>query len=200
MNRPAELTNFYQAAKQAALANSPPGSPAEIATMRIFSALETPTSLALGTPSENSPAYAHLSDALDEATTHCSSIRDLSHALRALAPLLSWQRRPNAQSQGKHFYDGHANATIVGPAGIEPRSDAVIGVSLVAPNVWYPEHNHPPEEIYVVMSEGDWYREEKGWYTPGMGAVVYHQPWVTHAMRSSGKPLLAVWCLWTGVS
>ena len=198
MNRPRELINFYQAAKQAALARSQPGSAAETAAEKIFSALETQASITPGTPCHNLPAYSYLPDALDEAATHDVSIRNLSHALKALAPLLSWQRRPNALSEGKHFYDGHANTTIVGPTGLEIRSDAVIGVSLVAPNVSYPKHNHPPEEIYVVMSQGDWYRDGKGWYAPGMGTVVYHRPWVTHAMRSREKPLLAVWCLWAG--
>lgn len=198
MNRPIELINFYQAVKQTALANTQIGSEAELAATKIFTALETPAALTAGTPSSDLPANAYLCDALNEAASDCSSVRNLSHALGALTPLLNWQRRPNAETQGEHFYNGHANTTIVGPEGIEPRSDAIIGVSLVAPNIWYPEHNHPPEEIYIVMSEGDWYREGKGWYTPGLGTIVYHPPWVTHAMRSSAKPLLAVWCLWAG--
>lgn len=198
MKRPDTLTNFLDAAKQAALAHSQPGSDAEAAAKRIFDALKNPVALVEGKPSAELPGYAHLPTALSNAALGPSPIGNLSAALGALAPILSWQRRANAEAEGERFYDGHANTTIVGPEGIEPRSDVIVGISLVAPDIEYPHHNHPPEELYIVMSEGDWYHEEKGWYTPGIGAVVYHQPWITHAMRSVQQPLLAVWCLWTG--
>ena len=198
MERPQTLTNFLEAAKQAALATVPTGSDAETAANRIFNALEKPAELVEAEPSTELPAYAHLPTALSNAALGPHPIRNLSTTLGALAPGLSWQRRANAETDGESFYDGHANTTVIGPHGIEPRSDVIIGVSLVAPGVRYPQHNHPPEELYIVMSEGDWYREGRGWYTPGIGAVVYHQPGITHAMRSSQQPLLAVWCLWAG--
>lgn len=56
------------------------------------------------------------------------------------------------------FRDGHVNATIAGPEGLEIRRDVWIGViiSLMAPHMRYPDHRHPPEEIYVVLSDGQW--------------------------------------------
>ena len=60
----------------------------------------------------------------------------------------------------------------------------------------YVDHQHPPEEIYIVMSDGEWYREGTGWYVPGAGGTVYHPPHVVHAMRAGAVPLLAVWLLW----
>jgi quercetin dioxygenase-like cupin family protein len=87
---------------------------------------------------------------------------------------------------------GHASADIIGPAGHERHDDDVVGVSLLAPGVIYSDHNHPPEEIYVVMTEGEWFNEQAGWYTPGVGRVVYHRPDIVHAMRSANEPLLAI--------
>ena len=198
MQRPDTLARFIDATREAAVASTEPDSDAAVMIERIFAALKAPSSIIETPASEALPAYNHLPDALSNATRGSSAIRTLSEALGGLAPELSWQRRVNAETQGERFYNGHANTIVVGPDGLEQRSDILIGVSLVAPDVWYPEHNHPPEEVYVVMSEGEWYREEAGWYTPGMGSVVYHQPWITHAMRSGSRPLLAVWCLWTG--
>ena len=74
----------------------------------------------------------------------------------------------------------------------------VLGASLLAPGVVYPDHDHPPEEIYLVMSAGDWFNPGAGWYTPGAGGAVHHPPGIVHAMRSGTTPLLAVWCLWPG--
>ena len=198
--RPAQLTTFIEATRQAAWADIDPNTEAGAGAERIFHALETPGNIAEIEASQSLDAYRHLSGALDQAAAGSTDLSNLSDALRGLAPLLRWERRENAETQGERFYAGHANTTIVGPQGLEQRSDVIVGVSLVAPDVWYPEHNHPPEELYIVMSEGDWYREDKGWYTPGKGTVIYHRPWVTHAMRSAEQPLLAVWCLWAGSS
>ena len=117
-----------------------------------------------------------------------------------LEPELRWRRRPGSEAHGTAFHDGHANAEIVGPMGLEQRGDVWFGVSLVAPGVRYVEHRHPPEEIYIVMSEGEWYREGRGWHTPGLGGVVYNPPNVVHAMRAGPVALLALWLLRVGPS
>ena len=100
-----------------------------------------------------------------------------------------------SEAHGRTFHDGHANADIVGPAGLERRSDVMLGASLVAPDVRYVDHRHPPEEVYIVMSEGEWYREGCGWHTPGIGGIVYNPPDAVHAMRAGNRALLAFWLL-----
>ena len=110
-----------------------------------------------------------------------------------LAPL----PRPSALSS-RNSMDGHANATIVDPEGLEIRRDAWISVSLMAPHMRYPDHRHPPEEIYVVLSDGQWRQASDPWHEPGIGGLVYNPPNVVHAMRSTERPLLALWFLWTG--
>ena len=54
------------------------------------------------------------------------------------------------------------------------------------------------EEIYLVLSAGQWFNHAAGWYTPGAGGAVHHPPAIVHAMRAGPAPLLAVWCLWLG--
>jgi hypothetical protein len=39
----------------------------------------------------------------------------------------------------------------------------------MAPNTRYPDHRHPPEEIYVVLSGGQWRQASGPWYEPGIG-------------------------------
>ena len=93
------------------------------------------------------------------------------------------------------FYDGHANAMVAGPGGLEERGDVWIGLSLLAPHVLYPEHSHPPEEVYVALSPGAWWNAGMDWTEPGIGGLVYNPPGIPHTMRSGPKPLLAIWCL-----
>jgi len=87
---------------------------------------------------------------------------------------------------------------IVGPNGIERRDDLLIGVSLLAPNVRYPDHTHPPEETYLVLSEGSFRQNDGAWFEPGIGGTFYNPPGIGHAMRSGEAPLFAVWLLCTG--
>ena len=84
---------------------------------------------------------------------------------------------------------------LVGPGGFEEREDVMVGVSLVAPHVTYPDHSHPPEEVYLVLSEGEWWNTAMGWVHPGPGGLVYNPPGITHAMRAGDAPLLALWFL-----
>ena len=89
---------------------------------------------------------------------------------------------------------------IVGPGGLESRNDVHIGVSLLAPNVRYPDHNHAPEEVYLVLSPGRFQHGEFGWFEPGIGGTLYNEPNIRHAMASDEAPLFALWLLWTGMS
>ena len=141
------------------------------------------------------PTLDHLPFAIRNAQSGPPEIRALANCLQEIAGELPWyQRQEPALSD---FMRGHANAFIIGPNGLEQRSDIVVGVSLLAPKIEYPDHNHPPEELYVVMSEGDWRQNDNPWHAPGLGGFVCNPANITHSMRSGSKPLLAIWCLWT---
>jgi len=94
--------------------------------------------------------------------------------------------------------DSHADAAIVGPEpdALEQRSDVRVAISLMALGITYPDHRHLPEEVYIVLSEGEWRQESAPWRTPGIGGIVYNPHDIVHAMRSSrSSSLLAIWCL-----
>ncbi|WP_395022628.1 dimethylsulfonioproprionate lyase family protein [Dongia sp.] len=135
------------------------------------------------------PVRFPICDLLDEALVLSTP---LNAAVREIAADLTWYRRPGGDER---FQQSHANTMLVGPNGLEPREDLWIGATLLAPHTDYPVHHHPPEEIYLVLSEGDWWREGTGWFTPGIGGTLYNQPNVRHAMRSHARPLFALWAL-----
>ena len=195
MKRSDALSRFLDAARNTLCALVESGTPAGDAAERIFGALAASTGTIVRSEAEAPPACQYLSAALDRARG-VASIASLAAAFSDLAPELAWRGRPGAEAHGEEFSEGHANTLIVGPGGLEQRDDVLVGASLVAPGVRYVDHHHPPEEIYIVMSGGEWYREGKGWYVPGAGGTVYHPPNVVHAMRAGSAPLLAVWTLW----
>lgn len=195
--RATHLQHFIEAAHNAIAARVKPGEPAGAACRRIFMALETGHARQAPHRPEPPRAWTHLQGALAAASS-AGPAAALANALAAIEPQLCWQRRPGAEDVPGNFVDGHANATIVGEGGLEVRGDVRVGVSLLAPHVTYPDHRHPPEELYAVLSPGFWRQDAKPWHEPGPGGVVYNHPNVVHAMRSTSTPLLAVWCLWTG--
>ena len=195
MERSPALSRFLEATGETLSDLVEAGTPAGEAAGRISDALAKSTGTIVPVELDPPSAFRYLDAALDRAA-NAAPIASLAAAFSDLAPELAWRRRPGAEAHGEDFRNGHANAEIVGPGGLERRSDVLVGASLVAPGVRYVDHHHPPEEIYIVMSEGEWYREGRGWYVPGAGSTVYHPPNVVHAMRAGETPLLAVWVLW----
>jgi quercetin dioxygenase-like cupin family protein len=198
IHRASRLQGLLDATREAIAAQGPSLEPAARLADRIF---EAPGRAAPGTGdghADRLPVCVHLAEAMAAARAAAPGVARVADALAAIEPSLQWTRRPNAERAGRHFAVNHANAVIVGPGGLEPRDDVLIGVSLMAPRLQYPDHHHPPEEIYLVLSTGQWRQEARPWREPGPGGVVFNPANVVHAMRSADAPLLAIWCLWTG--
>lgn len=142
------------------------------------------------------PVCRYLEDALSHDMEH-ASLKALVAAFRKVETQLEWRTRPtyDKATASENFMDGHANAMILGPGGVEERKDVWLGVTLMAPNVRYPDHNHAPEEVYLVLSQGDFLQGDRGWFTPGIGGSFYNVPHIRHAMRSGDEPLFAFWAL-----
>ena len=115
------------------------------------------------------PVCRHLATTLEHARRQPGPIDALADAFVVIEPRLTWKVRAGAETLGEQSLDGHANATIMGPEGLEIRRDVWIGVSLMAPHTRYPDHRHPPEEIYVVLSDGQWRQASDPWHEPGIG-------------------------------
>lgn len=196
--RSAPLQNFLACAQSAIAARVGTDTPAARAMARVGAACgdvpvgddrrpEIAAEIAL-------PVCRHLEPAIASLERGPADLVELARALRALAPQMVWRPRASADPI---FTAGHANASILGAEAhaLEQRGDVRIGLSLVAPGVTYPDHHHPPEEVYIVLSGGEWRQNANPWHAPGVGGIVYNPPDIIHAMRAGDEPLLAIWCL-----
>jgi quercetin dioxygenase-like cupin family protein len=192
------LQTFLARAETAMRQGATADGPARAMADRMFAALQVP--LPEGrSAAARPPVCDHLPVALARARAAPGAVGALADAFAAIAPGLCWKARPGAEAHGEAFLHGHANATITGPdEGLEVRPDVRIGVSLMAPRTRYPDHHHSPEEVYIVLSGGEWWQAGGAWHTPGIGGLVHNPPDILHAMRSGDAPLLALWFLWTG--
>lgn len=196
--RSADLRSFLASAEEAILTGRGGGEAARGAAERIFSALRASIGPAGQAGPARLPVCCHLATALTQARREPGPVGALAEAFAVIESRLDWKVRAGAEAHGEGFLNGHANATLIGSEGLEIRSDVWFGVSLLAPQTRYPDHRHPPEEIYVVLSPGEWRQESRPWHEPGIGGLVYNPPNIVHAMRSMEQPLLALWFLWTG--
>ncbi|MDR7127222.1 dimethylsulfonioproprionate lyase family protein [Pseudotabrizicola sp. 4114] len=120
----------------------------------------------------------------------------VADAIAALAPQLHWrQSKSTDDTASAGFLEGHVNTLVLGAAGLEIQHRFAIGLSLVAPQVAYPMHSHPPEELYLLLSPGDFRHDGDGWLALGTGETFYNTPGILHSMRAGQMPLVAIWLM-----
>ena len=161
---------------------------------RIFRALAFADAAEVAPSTARLPVCAHLETAYSLATAAKPGAAASIVPFRAIEPHLRWRRRASQDDPG--FAEAYADADLIGPEGLIRRPDVRIGVSLLAPGMVYPDHSHPPAELYYVLSQGWWRQGDGEWFAPRPGGVVYNPPGILHAMRAAQTPLFAFRCLW----
>ena len=196
--RTVELQMFLNATRDA-LAVSGASTDAMAVVAKIFDKANSVTGTRATPCAVEMPVCEYLENAIEHARTAGGEIRCLADALIDISATLKWVLRPNGENDDDFFKARHANAVVIGADGLEERGDIRIGISLLAPETRYPDHRHPPEEIYTVLSPGEWKQGAQGnFFSPGIGGYVHNAPNIIHGMRSKELPLLAVWSLWMG--
>ncbi len=167
------------------------------AAAKVFRRLSESTGQEIAVAAHRRPVCANLEAVYSGMEALSSPLPELASAFMTLESHLNW-KPSGRQSEDPAFENAHANAMIAGPGGIEQRNDVMIGVSLLAPRTTYPDHSHPPEEVYLAFTAGEWWNAGMDWTEPGPGGLIYNPPGVLHAMRAGAKPMLAVWLLPVG--
>jgi hypothetical protein len=196
MPRTAQLQG-YLTALRAAFDQSDSAPEVMDVVRKAFRALQNEKGLPRTTQPKRLPVCRYLTEAGMSAQKASPALSELVRAFHEVEPEINWVVRtaggPNASD---NWPENHANAMIFGPGGVEERSDVMLGASLLAPNVRYPDHNHRPEEVYMILSPGRFKHGESSWTEPGIGGTFHNVPNVTHAMASDDAPFLAIWTLW----
>jgi hypothetical protein len=194
--RDAALEHLLEVARAAILSRMDAGATAPHATLtRVFEALAARIGGASGDAPARVPACAQLAPALACARGGSPALARVADAFARLEPRLTWRKSVRLADDDSALARGYASAALVGPDGCERRDDIRVGVSLMAPDLQFPDHRHPPAEIYLVLSGGEWRQVDGPWIAPGSGGIVYNPPDIVHAMRARDVPLLAIWFL-----
>lgn len=190
MTRTTEMASFLAEATLALRAAAT--GPALEAAERMIARWQVPT----GQTGRQAPARLPVCDWIGPAVTatEAGPRAGLATAFAGLAGGLVW--KPSGRRGGlPAFAAGHANATVLGPGGLEQSDALLIGATVMAPGVEYPLHSHAPEEVYLSLSPGEWWNEAMDWTDPGPTGAIYNPPGIGHRMRSGTAPFLALWFL-----
>jgi len=87
---------------------------------------------------------------------------------------------------------------IVGPSCRIAREDFRLGLLLLPENIIYPNHQHSPDEVYIVLAgSGEWSLNRGTFDNKTAGNIIDIPSMTIHAMRTSATPALMLWS-WTG--
>lgn len=72
------------------------------------------------------------------------------------------------------------------------------GLLFTAPNEGYPEHSHPPQEMYIMLDgTGSWrFGGNSDYFEVPSGQTIYNNPRDTHGVGGERSATLSLWVLW----
>ncbi len=145
---------------------------------------------------EDQQVCRHLNETLDLAKTGPAA--SVAAAARPFAAGLGWRHPYRIDDRLPGFSQSYAHANIVGDPGPVPSGDMFCGFILMAPQTFYPTHNHTAVELYLVLGgAAEWRRGDEPWVLRPPGAFILHRSQIGHAMRTLDEPLLALYA-WHG--
>ena len=137
---------------------------------------------------------AHLDRALANLKTSIRRFAPVERHLAELTRHLSWQGGRSGPFASINFEKSHAHAVIVGPGGMEERSDVRLGLMLMAPYSRFPDHVQFHSRAFLLLSDGEVCIDDGNWERAAAGSVFFNEAGRKFAMRCTAEPLLAIWC------
>lgn len=147
---------------------------------------------------------------LEPKTIQSSSLLDRTISLasdraRPLAQLLAgnrddlrWGQTYTAEDFGQKFVDNYGWVELFGTRGHFANDKFAGGFLVLGPRIEYPDHHHVAEELYIPLTGGtEWRMGDADYRIRQADEVIHHASNVSHAMRTGGEPLLAIY-LWRG--
>ena len=113
-------------------------------------------------------------------------------AIRRASPHAHWRETYKGTAIGDDFMARFGCYCLIGPDA-PWTSDEMYGFFVYMPaGLWYPWHEHPAEEMYLVLAgEGLFFKEGAEPRRLGPGEAAFHGGSVPHALLTEEKPVLA---------
>lgn len=122
----------------------------------------------------------------------------LQRAISALAPHAEWRLTYTEDEVGADFLQRFGWFELVGPDGHFHSRQTRMTIGYWGPGLYYPWHEHEPEELYCVLSGGGLFEAEgEEPIRLSSGATKLHKSLQPHALTTEDQPILC-FVLWRG--
>ncbi len=118
---------------------------------------------------------------------------ELQRAILAASPAVAWRETYKDTDIGDHFMEQFGCYAIIGGGGPFAAPSMRLWIVYMPPNLYYPWHHHPAEEMYFVVS-GSAVFSRKGHPDRVLseGDTMFHESNQPHAMATRGEPVLCL--------
>lgn len=141
------------------------------------------------------PGLAHMVHDPGAASEASRALRD---AILAVAPFAEWRLTYTEDEVGADFLQRFGWFELAGPEGHFLTDHARITVGFWGANLYYPRHQHEPEELYTIVSgKALFHADGEEDQALGAGATRIHAANQPHAMTTSDSPILTL-VYWRG--
>ena len=119
-------------------------------------------------------------------------VTSLTQGFHEIAHLLRWKPSPRSDDGGTLMALSVINEMF-------ELGEVNVGLLYLASGESYPEHQHPPQELYLTITgDADWrYGGSEHYVRRAPGSVLYNYPGDLHGIRANNEPLLAMYMLWS---
>ncbi len=145
---------------------------------------------------ERALADACRSDYTPSSLPILESASTLNHGLlidefKALYSTLPWKPSFRSDDNGQQIALASFNEMF-------DLGDVTCGLMYVGAGFRYPEHQHEPQELYLVLTGGARWRHggNDDYCELDSAAVIYNKPWDWHGVKAGRTPLLSLFVLW----
>jgi len=123
-----------------------------------------------------------------------SGLSEIYKAAKEAFVHVRWTEFYEEDSWSKSFLPVFANGEGIGPDGRLFHNEIILGLFLLGPHTTYPEHAHPAEEFYIVLTGNPEFKvgADNDFELKNPGEVVLHHSDISHSIRSSDKPFYAI--------
>ncbi len=122
------------------------------------------------------------------------ALRSLATALTQLTQYIVWQSGRSGPFASVNFSKAHAHSVLVGPSGLETRSDIRICLILMEPYTRFPDNVQARSKAFMLLTPSEICVDGEAWLKADAGSVFAVEAAQTFAIRCTSQPLLAVWC------
>lgn len=123
-----------------------------------------------------------------------SDLSEIYCASKEAFGYVRWTEFYEEDSWSKSFLPVFANGEGIGPDGRLFHREIILGLFILGPHTIYPEHAHPAEEFYIVLTGNPEFQvgADSDFELKNSGEVVLHHSDISHSIRSSDEPLYAI--------